>query len=53
VILVDTSVWVEHLRTDDERLRTLLDGGEVLGQTRDRRLERIATECGLAATLSY
>jgi hypothetical protein len=31
VILVDTSVWVEHLRAGDERLRALLEGGEVLG----------------------
>jgi predicted nucleic acid-binding protein len=123
VILVDTSVWVEHLRTDDKRLRALLDGGEVLGHpfvigelalgnlrrrdaflsdlqdlpqatvatdeevfhfidhqalfgrgigyvdaqllaaarlmagtrlwTRNRRLERVATELGLAATLSH
>lgn len=30
MILVDTSVWVEHLRAGDERLRALLDGGEVL-----------------------
>jgi predicted nucleic acid-binding protein len=31
VILVDTSVWVDHLRADDERLAALLDAGEVLG----------------------
>jgi len=31
VILVDTSVWVNHLRVVDERLTTLLDAGEVLG----------------------
>jgi predicted nucleic acid-binding protein len=31
VILVDTSVWVEHLRAGDERLMALLDAGEVLG----------------------
>jgi len=30
VILVDTSIWVDHLRVGDERLATLLDGGEVL-----------------------
>lgn len=30
MILVDTSVWIEHLRSGDERLRALLDGGEVL-----------------------
>jgi len=30
VILVDTSVWVEHLRTGDERLMVWLDRGEVL-----------------------
>jgi predicted nucleic acid-binding protein len=31
VILVDTSVWVEHLRSGSPRLRTLLEEGEVLG----------------------
>jgi predicted nucleic acid-binding protein len=31
MILVDTSVWVDHLRAGDERLMALLDGGEVLG----------------------
>jgi predicted nucleic acid-binding protein len=30
VILVDTSVWIEHLRAGDERLTALLDAGEVL-----------------------
>lgn len=31
VILVDTSVWVEHLRAGNERLIALLNGCEVLG----------------------
>ena len=31
MILVDTSVWVEYLRTGNEMLAVLLDGGEVLG----------------------
>ena len=31
MILVDTSVWVDHLRADDERLTALLDGEEALG----------------------
>jgi predicted nucleic acid-binding protein len=31
VILVDTSVWVDHLRAGDEGLRLLLDKGQVLG----------------------
>jgi len=31
VILVDTSVWINHLRVVDERLTALLDAGEVLG----------------------
>ena len=30
MILVDTSVWVEHLRTGDERLTAWLNRGEVL-----------------------
>jgi predicted nucleic acid-binding protein len=31
VILVDTSVWVDHLKAGDKRLIGLLDGGAVLG----------------------
>jgi predicted nucleic acid-binding protein len=31
VILVDTSVWINHLRAADERLAALLDAREVLG----------------------
>jgi predicted nucleic acid-binding protein len=31
VILVDTSVWIEHLQAGNDRLKTLLNGGEVLG----------------------
>ena len=30
MILVDTSVWVEHLRTGNPRLQSLLHDGEVL-----------------------
>jgi hypothetical protein len=30
VILVDTSVWVEHLHSGNEELTALLNGGEVL-----------------------
>jgi hypothetical protein len=30
VILVDTSVWVDHLGKDDSEMRLLLDGGRVL-----------------------
>jgi predicted nucleic acid-binding protein len=30
VILVDTSVWIEHLRAGDKTLARLLDGGLVL-----------------------
>jgi hypothetical protein len=30
VILVDTSVWVDHLRSSDSRLSTLLQAGDVL-----------------------
>jgi predicted nucleic acid-binding protein len=31
MILVDTSVWVDHLRAGNQRLMVLLDSGEVLG----------------------
>lgn len=31
MILVDTSIWINHLRAEDERLTALLDSGEVLG----------------------
>ena len=31
MILVDTSVWVDHLRSGDEDLAGLLDNGQVLG----------------------
>jgi predicted nucleic acid-binding protein len=30
VILVDTSVWVDHLRAGDEELATLLNEGDIL-----------------------
>lgn len=30
MILVDTSVWVDHLRRGDQQLRSLLDDGHVL-----------------------
>jgi predicted nucleic acid-binding protein len=30
MILVDTSVWVDHLRKDDARLKALLGAGQVL-----------------------
>jgi predicted nucleic acid-binding protein len=30
VILVDTSVWVEHLHSGNEELAALLNGGEIL-----------------------
>jgi predicted nucleic acid-binding protein len=31
VILIDTTVWVDHLRTGNARLGGLLDSGGVLG----------------------
>jgi len=31
VILVDTSVWIDHLRSGNARLSALLDAGRVLG----------------------
>ena len=30
MILVDTSIWIDHLRRGDERLAQLLDRGEVV-----------------------
>ncbi len=33
MILVDASVWIDHLRTGDERLTALLDAREVLGHS--------------------
>jgi predicted nucleic acid-binding protein len=30
VILVDTSIWIDHLRSGNRRLRGLLDQGDVL-----------------------
>ncbi len=30
MILVDTSIWIDHLRASDEKLITLLDAGMVL-----------------------
>lgn len=33
MILVDTSVWVEHLRAGDARLTRLLEDGEVLAHS--------------------
>lgn len=31
MILVDASVWIDHLRRDNARLRLLLENEEVLG----------------------
>lgn len=31
MILVDTSIWVDHLRTGDPALEQFLDAGQVLG----------------------
>ena len=31
MILVDTSIWMHHLRAGEEQLSTLLGDGEVLG----------------------
>ena len=30
MILVDTSIWIDHLRASDERLARMLDHGQVL-----------------------
>jgi len=48
LILADTSVWIDHLRSDDEGMRQLLDRGQIvihpfviaelsLGSLRERR----------------
>ena len=31
MILVDTSIWIDHLRFGDEALKSLLNAGQVLG----------------------
>lgn len=33
MILVDTSIWIDHLRSSNERLTRLLETGFVLGHT--------------------
>ena len=33
MILVDTSIWIDHLRTGDERLIDLLDSSQILAHT--------------------
>ena len=30
MILVDTSIWIDHWRTGDERLKSMLEAGQVL-----------------------
>ena len=30
MILADTSVWIDHLRSDDEEMRELLDRGQIV-----------------------
>jgi len=30
LILADTSVWIDHLRSDDEEMRELLDRGQIV-----------------------
>ncbi len=45
--LVDTSVWVDHLRHGDTALAAALLGGTWLW-TRDKRLHAVAHELGLA-----
>jgi predicted nucleic acid-binding protein len=30
VILADTSVWIDHLRADNHRMRELLNGGQII-----------------------
>jgi len=63
MILVDTSVWIDHLRRGNDRLRELLEEGEVLShpfvlgelacgnlKNRDEILELLASlpEAGIA-----
>lgn len=57
MILVDTSVWVEHLRRGDPRLVSLLEAGEVLchpfvvGELACGNLQRRAEILGLLQQL--
>lgn len=57
MILVDTSVWIDHLRDGDERLADLLDAGDVLchpwviGELALGRLSRRAEVLGLLGGL--
>lgn len=65
MILVDTSVWVNHLRRGSERLATLLEEGRVLchpfvigelacGSLRNRaEILRLLAELGQARTASH
>lgn len=57
MILVDTSVWVDHLRAGDQHLRRLLEGGAVLahpwvvGELSLGRLQRRSEVLGLLGGL--
>lgn len=64
MILVDTSVWVDHLRGSDTRLAGLLDAGAVLihpfvlgeialGNLRDRTILALLSELPVPITASH
>ena len=41
MVLVDTSVWIDHFRNGNEQLKQLLNHGKVIW-TLDKRLNNIA-----------
>jgi len=43
VILVDTSVWIDHLRAGNAVLERLLDRGGVLAHLAGRRYPRVSS----------
>ncbi|WP_293883801.1 hypothetical protein [Sphingomonas sp.] len=52
MILVDSSVWIDHFRHDDPALSELLDKRQVLW-TRNKRLRAIASRMSLDANQDH
>jgi predicted nucleic acid-binding protein len=44
VILVDTSIWIDHLRASDKSLSNLLNAGRVLDALSDLPQAEVATD---------